>query len=90
MEKNIKLQKSERGTVRNKQKPDNSWPLLKDQCYSTYSCGKKCIPLTAKSIFGKILVLPVIVTNEFKNPMSHFLIIQILGYFCLWINQQNG
>lgn len=53
---------------RESKKQTTAWPLLKDQCYSTYSCGKECMSLTAMSVFGKILV--AIVKNGCKNPMS--------------------
>lgn len=75
-----KINKVVRRWERECKKQTTAWPLLKDQCYSTYSCGKECISLTAVSVFGKILV--VILKNGYENPMSCFLIIQILVYFC--------
>lgn len=43
---------------------------------------KEYVSITAMNVFGKILVLVVIVKNGCINPVSHFLMIQILVYSC--------
>lgn len=43
---------------------------------------KEYVSITAMNVFGKMLVLVVIVKNGYINPMSHFLMIQILVCTC--------
>lgn len=43
---------------------------------------KEYVSITAMNVFGKVLVLVVIVKNGCINPVSHFMMVQILVYSC--------